>query len=133
MKSHPPLIQCTARKLRWLAFGLICQLGATSAWAINLPPSITGVATTPSINDAQTESMYSGATVTAGSTNVLTVTVDFTATGLGTLSPLPSGVVRSGTNYVIGPTDPATATTALQAIVFTPTNNIIPVGSSSNV
>src|SRR5450756_995508 len=132
MKSHSPLIRCVARPLRWLSLGLICQLGATGAWAA-INPSITGTSSTLPINDTQTSTMFVSASVTGGATNLLTVTVDFTATNLGTLSPLPPGVVRNGTNYVIGPTNDSDATTVLNLLTFTPVSNIIPVGSTSNI
>ncbi|MDR3457978.1 MAG: Ig-like domain-containing protein [Verrucomicrobiae bacterium] len=132
MKSHSPLIRCAGRQLRWLSLGLICQVAATNAWAV-AGPTITGTSSTLNINDAQTSTMFQNATVTAGTTNVLTVTVDFVATNLGTLAPLPSGVVRNGNNYVIGPATDSAATTILNQLTFTPVNNLIPVGSASNV
>jgi len=130
MKSHSPLIRYVAQKLRWLLLGLICQLGATNAGAVL---SITGTSSTISIDDTETSTMFQNATVSFGSTNVVTVTVDFGATNLGTLSPLPAGVVRSGANYSIGPTNAAGATEVLNLLTLTPIINIVSVGSTSNV
>ena len=72
--------------------------------------------------------------MTAGtSTNRLSVYVSFSPTSLGTLAPLPAGVVQNGNNYVIGPTNDSAATAILNGLVFTPVNNTIPVPNTSNV
>ena len=119
-----------ASKLRGLWLGLLCQTVVLPALAAS-NPSITGVVPS-TINDAQTAIVFTNATVTAGATNWITVTVGFNATNLGTLAPLPPGVVKSGTNYIIGPDADTNVTDTLNALVFTPVANYIPVPNSSN-
>jgi hypothetical protein len=130
MKSNSFSNRGVARKLRGLWLGLLCQTAVLPVLAVP-GPSITGV-TPGSLNDAQTATVFPSATVTAGATNWITVTVDFNATSLGTLAPLPAGVVQSGTNYVIGPDTETNVTAVLNQMVFTPVANFIPVPNSSN-
>ena len=131
MKPNPLTTRRVARQFRWLSLGLVCQLAALTASAAN--PSITGTVPTVSVNDTQPAVVFQNAIVTAGSTNWLTVTVDYAPTAIGSLSPLPTGVTQSGTNYLIGPTNASDATALLNLITFTPVANIVTVPNASNV
>ena len=132
MKSYSFLNRVTRGALRRLLFLLACPAAALTAFAVP-GPTISGSPTQIfGINDTQATNLFQNTTITAGATNAITVTVDFTATSLGTLAPLPSGVVQSGTNYVIGPNTDVNVTAILNLLVFTPVANYIPVSSSSN-
>ena len=131
MKSYSISLLRAVSKLRWQVLGLLClaaNIGQTA-------PGITigGTPANININDEQSTNVFASATVTPGSTNWLTLYVSFTPTNLGTLSPLPTGVVQTSTNFLIGPTNAAGAANILNQFDFTPAANYIPVPNSSNV
>ncbi len=133
MKSHSYSKRGICRQLCWWTLVLLTPFGALSARA----QSVSGTVTTAAITDAQTISLYSSATVSAGATNWLTVVVSLSPVNLGGLSSVFTNLIQksiSGTNaiYGIDPTNAAQAGSILQSLVFTPTNNYIPVPFGSN-
>ncbi len=132
MKSHSYSKRGIGRQLCWWLPVLLASLVALPALA--LPPvSISGTTANVAITDAQTTNLYSGASVSAGATNWVTVFIEYSPTNLGSLAPV-AGTVVSGTNLVahIGPNTTNAVTTLLQNLTFTPTNNYIPVSFASN-
>ncbi|HEX7653447.1 MAG TPA: hypothetical protein VF607_08075, partial [Verrucomicrobiae bacterium] len=119
-------------KLRWLLAGVLCQVATLSALAV-AGPSISISQNTPTTTDDSSVGLFSGSSIDHGATNLITVTVDFNATSLGTLAPLPPGVTQTGTNYVFGPDTDTNLTAILNQFTFTPVANFIPVGAASNV
>ena len=132
MKSHSYSKRGIGHQLCWWLPVLLASFVALSARALPTP-SISGTVANVAITDAQTTNLYSGATVTFSATNWLTVFITYSPTNLGSLTPV-AGTVVSGTNLVahIGPTNAAALTTLLQNLIFTPTNNYIPVPFASN-
>ena len=99
--------------------------------AVNDPPVITGAITGQTTTDETTITPLSGVSISDvdfGQTE--TVTVTLSSAGNGTLSDVDGGSFNSGTGvYTITGTD-GTVTTALDALVFTPTAHQVAPGSS---
>jgi len=129
MKSQSYFNRSMLRQLCCWTLVLLCQFALPQARA----QSVTNTAANISINDAQTTNLYAGASVNFSTTNWLSVYVTFTPTNLGNLSLPTNVVVQNGTNFIIGPTNAASATLMFRNLVFIPTNNFIPVPFASNV
>ena len=130
MKLSSPFKRRAVRKSAALISTLLLALPALVSAAP--APSVSGTQNNLSITDAATSAVFGGATVNEGSTNVLTVHVDFSPTNVGSLN-LPAGVNLSGGIYLISTNSGAAATAILHTLVFTPSANVIPVPITSNV
>lgn len=128
MKSNSYFTFSTGRKLLWLLLGLLCH---AAVLRVQAQPTLTGLPTSVSITDAQTTNLFSAASVTA--TNQVTVHISFLPANLGSLSSGRPNFSGSGGNYTIGPSSAGQVNTTLQGILFTPTDNYIPVPNTSNV
>ena len=134
MKPYSFINRSVARQLCWLALAVFCQAAVPEVRAGN--PTISGPGTINIDDTATPTSLFSTATVAAGSggttTNWLTVSFSFAASPLGSLTK-PAAASLAGTTYSIGPTDAASAESILRQFTFTPVANYIPVPNTSNV
>ncbi|MCX6896826.1 MAG: lamin tail domain-containing protein, partial [Verrucomicrobia bacterium] len=130
MKPNLSSLRRAVQKLGCLAL-VASGLLALPAHAAN--PNIAGTLATVRVLDTESTNLFDAAVVSEGDTNLLTVYVDFAPTNYGTLLPLPSGVVQSGTNFLIAATNGTMATTIFTQLLFTATANVIPVPNFSNV
>ena len=103
------------------------------ATAVNDPPVIAGAIAGQATTDESTIDPLSGVSVSDvdfGHTETVTVMVTLSSAANGTLSDVDGGTFNSGTGvYSITGTD-STVTTALDALVFTPTAHQVAPGSS---
>lgn len=94
----------------------------------NIAPTLGGTfTTTGSVNDNGTTTPLSGVTVSDADGDNVSVTITYTAAN-GTLSG--TGLTGSAGNYTVSSAAPATATTNLQNITFTPTANQVTPGAT---
>lgn len=100
---------------------------ASSSITVEAPPTITGTAT-KSIGDNVTTTPFDGVTIADPDTASVTVTITQIDPANGTLSNL-GGFVDNGNGSFSFTGTPAAATTAIRAIVFTPTANQATVGT----
>lgn len=97
---------------------------------VNAAPVLGGTfMTAGAVNDDATIAPFSGITVTDANNNNVMVSVAITYPAVnGVLSG--TGVTGSDGNYTVTVAAPTTATSNLQGLVFTPTNNQVAVGST---
>jgi|GEM_PF-626118 len=130
MKSSSSIPHRTLTRFAVLSLALLFAL-PVRMFAPPLPPGPTVTLVTPGgINDEQTSYPFSSAMVNDLTTNVVKVYVDFTPAADGSLSG--GGVLQNGTN-VLTVANALAAQSALQALLFTPVANLIPVPTSANV
>jgi Ca2+-binding RTX toxin-like protein/plastocyanin len=103
------------------------------ATAVNDPPAITGTAANHAVNDDATALPFAGVTVTdpdAGASETVTITLTdggVASDANGTLSG--TGLTKTGTGtYTLTTGTPGAVTTALDAVVFTPTAHEVAPG-----
>ena len=101
---------------------------ASSAITVDAPPTITGAAA-KAINDDQTTQPFSGVTIGDADTADVTVTITQSATANGTLSNLGGFTDNHDGTFTFTGTL-AAATTALDAMVFTPTLHQVKPGNT---
>ncbi|MDH3327619.1 MAG: cadherin domain-containing protein [Desulfobulbaceae bacterium] len=95
--------------------------------APNTPPTLGGTFTTAgTVNDNATTTPFSGVTVADADGNLVSVSISYTAAN-GTLSG--TGLTGSAGSYTVTSALPATLTSNLQNLVFTPTPNQVAVES----
>ncbi|MCU7924119.1 MAG: DUF4347 domain-containing protein, partial [Candidatus Thiodiazotropha sp. (ex Dulcina madagascariensis)] len=100
----------------------------TNLQGANTPPTLGGTFTTAgAVNDNATTSPFSAVTVSDADADNVSVAITYTAAN-GALSG--TGLTGSAGNYTVTSAAPATATTNLQGIVFTPTANQVAAGST---
>ncbi|MCU7916922.1 MAG: cadherin domain-containing protein, partial [Candidatus Thiodiazotropha sp. (ex Epidulcina cf. delphinae)] len=100
----------------------------TNLQSANTPPALGGTFTTAgAVNDNATTSPFSAVTVSDADADNVSVAITYTAAN-GALSG--TGLTGSAGNYTVTSAAPATATTNLQGIVFTPTANQVAAGST---
>jgi VCBS repeat-containing protein len=140
MKVHSYFPRGMSRQLAgWLAV-LLCAFALSSARAQGVP-GFTGIGTNLAVLDSQSANLYPGVVVTNGNLtfpNAITAYVNNYSPDLGVLEFAPvsaslTNVIQgAGNGFVIGPTNANAVQQILQKLVFTPTNNYIPVPLSSN-
>ncbi|MCU7934291.1 MAG: cadherin domain-containing protein [Candidatus Thiodiazotropha sp. (ex Dulcina madagascariensis)] len=100
----------------------------TNLQSANTPPALGGTFTTAgAVNDNATTSPFSSVSVSDADADNVSVAITYTAAN-GTLSG--TGLTGSAGSYTVTSATPATATTNLQGIVFTPTANQVAAGST---
>lgn len=102
--------------------------------SINNAPTVTGLTTSQAVNDNATISPFAGVTVAdvdPGQNVTIFVTQWSTATGVFTAGSLESsGFTDQGNGLYRFVGTASNATTALRALVFNPTDNVVSVGST---
>jgi plastocyanin len=104
---------------------------ASSDIVVNAPPTISGLPTSTSVNDDATTTPFSGVTIADadGAGVGLTVTLTLSNTANGSFTTLSGFSNMGGGVYTFSGTQ-AAATTAIQGLVFTPTNHQVVPGST---
>jgi hypothetical protein len=100
--------------------------------SINDPPTLTGVTSSRNTNDKLSTNVFAGfmaADVDLFGTQAVTLKIMQDDSAKGTLQTNTSGFTGGPITYTFTGT-PADATTAIQALVFDPTENRVPVGSN---
>ena len=95
---------------------------------INDLPLISGIAITPTINDNATTTPFTPLSVSDVDDDDVSVNITYTAAN-GSLSG--TGLTGSAGNYTLSSDKPATVSSRLQGLIFTPTINQVAVGSST--
>jgi hypothetical protein len=117
------------------AGNLAAAAGPSATVTVNLPPTITGTVAGQAVNDNATLSPFSGVTIAyadaPSQSLVTTVTLDTAAKGAFTAGSLTaSGFSSAGAGSYTFNGTAAAATTAIRQLVFAPTANRVPRGSS---
>ncbi len=102
--------------------GLPNRLEAANAPTLNITGS-----TSLSLTDKQTDQPLKNATVSDGGGSPVTVTITMAPTGYGSLGGSPNAMTT------IGPESATDASSAVNALVFAPVNNLVPIGSTETV
>ncbi|MFM2082828.1 MAG: hypothetical protein RL380_1519, partial [Verrucomicrobiota bacterium] len=124
MKSTPTFTRRATAQFAWLTLAATLLLPARLLAA----PSVSNVPNT-STDDESALNHFASVNVNNNGTNVQQVFFDFSPTNLGSFN-LP---VTNGGRYLFAVANAVAAENLLQALVFTPVANVIPVGSFSNV
>ncbi len=104
------------------------QCTQVTVTGINDLPLISGIAITPTINDHATTTPFTPLSVTDIDDDDVSVNITYTAAN-GGLSG--TGLTGNVGNYTLSSDKPATVSSRLQGLTFTPTINQVAVGSST--